>query len=695
MADLVVENNRFRTYPGSPFQLYQPFEPAGDQPEAIVRLRQGIDDGLSFQTLLGVTGSGKTFTMANLIAQTGRPALVLAPNKTLAAQLYSEMREFFPNNAVEYFVSYYDYYQPEAYVPQRDLYIEKDSSVNEHIEQMRLSATKSLLERRDTIIVATVSCIYGIGNPLDYHAMIMTVRVKDKYSQREILQRLVAMQYKRNETDFSRGTFRVRGDTIDVFPAEHAELAVRIELFDDEIDSIQLFDPLTGKVRQKIPRFTVYPSSHYVTPRASVMKAVETIKLELADRLKVFYESGKLVEAQRLEQRTRFDLEMLQELGFCKGIENYTRHFSGANPGDPPPTLVDYLPDDALMIIDESHVTIGQLGAMFKGDRSRKETLVEFGFRLPSALDNRPLKFEEFEGKIRQSVFVSATPSHYEAAHAGQVVEQVVRPTGLVDPIVTVRPASTQVDDVLSEIKLRSAAGERVLVTTLTKRMAEDLTDFLSEHGCRVRYLHSDIDTVERVEIIRDLRLGVFDALVGINLLREGLDIPEVSLVAILDADKEGFLRSERSLIQTIGRAARNLNGCAILYADKMTDSINRAIGETDRRRTKQVAFNLANGIVPKGISKQVKELIDGVYDPQQAKAELKAAHAQATYQNMSDKSLAKEIKRLEKQMFDHAKNLEFEKAAQVRDQLAKVKEMAFGASGVENVIPFTVDKAA
>ena len=625
----------------------------------------------------------------------GRPALVLAPNKTLAAQLYSEMREFFPNNAVEYFVSYYDYYQPEAYVPQRDLYIEKDSSVNEHIEQMRLSATKSLLERRDTIIVATVSCIYGIGNPLDYHAMIMTVRVKDKYSQREILQRLVAMQYKRNETDFSRGTFRVRGDTIDVFPAEHAELAVRIELFDDEIDSIQLFDPLTGKVRQKIPRFTVYPSSHYVTPRASVMKAVETIKLELADRLKVFYESGKLVEAQRLEQRTRFDLEMLQELGFCKGIENYTRHFSGANPGDPPPTLVDYLPDDALMIIDESHVTIGQLGAMFKGDRSRKETLVEFGFRLPSALDNRPLKFEEFEGKIRQSVFVSATPSHYEAAHAGQVVEQVVRPTGLVDPIVTVRPASTQVDDVLSEIKLRSAAGERVLVTTLTKRMAEDLTDFLSEHGCRVRYLHSDIDTVERVEIIRDLRLGVFDALVGINLLREGLDIPEVSLVAILDADKEGFLRSERSLIQTIGRAARNLNGCAILYADKMTDSINRAIGETDRRRTKQVAFNLANGIVPKGISKQVKELIDGVYDPQQAKAELKAAHAQATYQNMSDKSLAKEIKRLEKQMFDHAKNLEFEKAAQVRDQLAKVKEMAFGASGVENVIPFTVDKAA
>ncbi len=560
---------------------------------------------------------------------------------------------------------------------------------------MRLSATKSLLERRDTIIVATVSCIYGIGNPNDYHAMILTVRVKDKYSQREILQRLVAMQYKRNETDFARGTFRVRGDTIDIFPAEHAELAVRIELFDDEIESIQLFDPLTGRVRQKIPRFTVYPSSHYVTPRETVMRAIETIKLELADRLKFFYEQGKLVEAQRLEQRTRFDIEMLSELGFCKGIENYTRHMSGANPGDPPPTLVDYMPDDALMIIDESHVTIGQLNGMYRGDRSRKETLVQFGFRLPSALDNRPLKFEEFEGKLRQCIFVSATPSNYEAAHAGQVVEQVARPTGLIDPEVTVRPASTQVDDVLSEIHLRVAKQERVLVTTLTKRMAEDLTDFLSEHGVRVRYLHSDIETVERVEIIRDLRLGVFDVLVGINLLREGLDIPEVSLVAILDADKEGFLRSERSLIQTIGRAARNLNGTAILYADRITDSIRKAMDETARRRIKQTSFNEANGIVPRGVIKDIKEMIDGVYDPQQAKAELKAAQAQALYENMSDKSLAKEIKRLEKQMLDHAKNLEFEKAAQVRDQLSQLKRQVFGAPGSDNVLTFPSDKAA
>ena len=695
MTEATVEKSKLLSYPGSPFQLFQPFEPAGDQPEAIARLSEGISDGLSFQTLLGVTGSGKTFTMANVIAQQGRPALVLAPNKTLAAQLYAEMREFFPNNAVEYFVSYYDYYQPEAYVPTRDLYIEKDSSINEHIEQMRLSATKSLLERRDTIIVATVSCIYGIGNPNDYHAMILTVRVKDKYSQRDILQRLVAMQYKRNETDFARGTFRVRGDTIDIFPAEHAELAVRIELFDDEIESIQLFDPLTGRVRQKIPRFTVYPSSHYVTPRETVMRAIETIKLELADRLKFFYEQGKLVEAQRLEQRTRFDIEMLSELGFCKGIENYTRHMSGANPGDPPPTLVDYMPDDALMIIDESHVTIGQLNGMYRGDRSRKETLVQFGFRLPSALDNRPLKFEEFEGKLRQCIFVSATPSNYEAAHAGQVVEQVARPTGLIDPEVTVRPASTQVDDVLSEIHLRVARQERVLVTTLTKRMSEDLTDFLAEHGVRVRYLHSDIETVERVEIIRDLRLGVFDVLVGINLLREGLDIPEVSLVAILDADKEGFLRSERSLIQTIGRAARNLNGTAILYADRITDSIRKAMDETARRRIKQRNFNEANGIVPRGVVKDIKEMIDGVYDPQQAKAELKAAQAQALYENMSDKSLAKEIKRLEKQMLDHAKNLEFEKAAQVRDQLSQLKRQVFGASGSDNVLTFPSGKAA
>jgi excinuclease ABC subunit B len=695
MADLALDASKFVSFPGSPFQLYQPFPPAGDQPEAISRLVEGLADGLSYQTLLGVTGSGKTYTMAHVIARTGRPALVLAPNKTLAAQLYAEMREFFPNNAVEYFVSYYDYYQPEAYVPQRDLYIEKDSSINEHIEQMRLSATKSLLERRDTIIVATVSCIYGIGNPHDYHAMILTLRVRDKYSQRDVLQRLVAMQYKRNETDFARGTFRVRGDTIDVFPAEHAELAVRIELFDDEIESLQLFDPLTGRVRQKIPRFTVYPSSHYVTPRETVMRALETIKLELADRLKFFYEQGKLVEAQRLEQRTRFDLEMLQELGFCKGIENYTRHFSGARPGDPPPTLVDYLPSDALMIIDESHVTIGQLGGMFRGDRSRKETLVEFGFRLPSALDNRPLKFEEFEGKVRQCIFVSATPADYEAEHTGQVVEQVVRPTGLIDPEVLVRPASTQVDDVLSEIHDRVGRQERVLVTTLTKRMAEDLTDYLSDNGVKVRYLHSDVDTVERVEIIRDLRLGVFDVLVGINLLREGLDIPEVSLVAILDADKEGFLRSERSLIQTIGRAARNLHGSAILYADRVTDSMRRAMDETERRRTKQVRFNTAHGIVPRGIVKQIKEMIDGVYDPQQARQELKAAQAQAQYESMSEKSVARELKRLEKQMLDHARNLEFEKAAAVRDQLAVLKERVFGASGANAAVSPPTARAA
>ncbi|MFT3803266.1 MAG: excinuclease ABC subunit UvrB [Burkholderiaceae bacterium] len=682
MAEPALASPRFETFPGSPFQLHQLYPPSGDQPAAIDALVQGIQDGLSFQTLLGVTGSGKTYTMANVIARLGRPALVLAPNKTLAAQLYAEMREFFPRNAVEYFVSYYDYYQPEAYVPQRDLFIEKDSSINEHIEQMRLSATKSLLERRDVVIVGTVSCIYGIGNPHDYHAMILTLRVNDRLSQREVLQRLVAMQYQRNETEFTRGTFRVRGDTIDVFPAEHAELAVRIELFDDEIESLQLFDPLTGKVRQKIPRFTVYPSSHYVTPRATVMRALETIREELAERLQFLYSQNKLVEAQRLEQRTRFDMEMLQELGFCKGIENYTRHLSGARPGDPPPTLVDYLPDDALMIIDESHVTIGQLGAMYKGDRSRKETLVEYGFRLPSALDNRPLKFAEFERKVRQCVFVSATPAEYERTHAGQVVEQVVRPTGLVDPIVEVRPASTQVDDVLSEIHLRVQRQERVLVTTLTKRMAEDLTEFLAEHGVKVRYLHSDIDTVERVEIIRDLRLGEFDVLVGINLLREGLDIPEVSLVAILDADKEGFLRSERSLIQTIGRAARNLHGMAILYADQITDSMRRALDETERRRIKQIGHNEAHGIVPRGVVKQIKEMIDGVYDPQQARQELKAAEAQARYETMSEKNVAREIKRLERLMLDHAKNLEFEKAAQVRDQLGALRAQVFGADG-------------
>jgi excinuclease ABC subunit B len=687
--------SQFVSFPDSPFQLHQPFAPAGDQPAAIAGLVDGIRDGLSFQTLLGVTGSGKTFTMANVIAQTGRPALVLAHNKTLAAQLYSEFREFFPNNAVEYFVSYYDYYQPEAYVPQRDLFIEKDSSINEHIEQMRLSATKSLLERRDVVIVASVSCIYGIGDPSAYHAMILQLRVKDKLSQRDVLQRLVAMQYKRNEVDFSRGTFRVRGETIDVFPAEHAELALRIELFDDEIESLQLFDPLTGRVRQKIPRFIVYPSSHYVTPRETVMRAIETIKDELRDRSKFFVDTGKLVEAQRIEQRTRFDIEMLQELGFCKGIENYSRHFSGAAAGEPPPTLVDYLPQDSLIFIDESHVTMGQLGAMYKGDRSRKETLVNYGFRLPSAMDNRPLKFEEFEPKMRQAVFVSATPSNYEAEKSGQIIEQLVRPTGLVDPPVEVRPASSQVDDVLSEIHQRVAMGERVLVTTLTKRMSEDLTDFLGDHGVKVRYLHSDIETVERAEIIRDLRLGVFDVLIGINLLREGLDIPEVALVAILDADKEGFLRSQRSLIQTIGRAARNMNGKAILYADRITDSMRAAMDETARRREKQIEFNTLHGITPKGITKQIKELIDGVYDPRDAREELKAAKEAASYESMSEKQVSKEIKRLEKLMLEHARNLEFEKAAQVRDQLSVLKEQVFGSNGGSNVVPFVSNKAA
>jgi len=672
------------TFPNSPFQLHQPFAPAGDQPQAIERLAQGLEDGLAFQTLLGVTGSGKTYTMANVIARIGCPSLVLAPNKTLAAQLYSEMREFFPNNAVEYFVSYYDYYQPEAYVPSRDLYIEKDSSINEHIEQMRLSATKSLLERRDAVIVATVSAIYGIGNPNDYHAMVLTLRVHDRMSQRDVIARLTSMQYRRNETEFSRGTFRVRGDTIDIFPAEHAELAVRLELLDDEIDSLQLFDPLTGRVRQKIPRFTVYPSSHYVTPRQTVLNAIEGIKVELKERLEQLVAAGKLVEAQRLEQRTRFDLEMLNELGFCKGIENYTRHLSGALPGEPPPTLIDYLPADALMIIDESHVTVPQLGGMYKGDRSRKETLVEYGFRLPSALDNRPLRFDEFERKMRRCIFVSATPADFELARSSQVVEQVVRPTGLIDPRVEVRPARTQVDDVLGEISLRVAAGDRVLITTLTKRMAEDLTTFLAEHGVRVRYLHSDVDTVERVEIIRDLRAGVFDVLVGINLLREGLDLPEVSLVAVLDADKEGFLRSERSLIQTIGRAARNLNGTAILYADSITESMQRAIGETDRRRDKQQAFNRAHGIEPRGVKKEVRELIDGVFDPSASKGKRGEGEV-VSYETMSEKQLAREIKRLEKQMFEHAKNLEFEKAAKARDQLASLRTKAFGVGFMED----------
>ncbi|MFA7670018.1 MAG: excinuclease ABC subunit UvrB [Burkholderiaceae bacterium] len=666
----------FVEYPGSPFQLYQPYPPAGDQPAAIDALVQGIDDGLMYQTLLGVTGSGKTYTMANVIARTGRPALVLAHNKTLAAQLYAEMREFFPRNAVEYFVSYYDYYQPEAYVPARDLFIEKDSSINEHIEQMRLSATKSLLERKDTIIVGTVSCIYGIGNPGDYHAMVLTLRTGDRIPRQELLARLVAMQYDRNDVEFARGSFRARGETIDVFPAEHAELALRITLFDDEVETLEMFDPLTGRVQQKIPRFTVFPSSHYVTPRETVLRAIETIKAELRERLAELVADGKLVEAQRLEQRTRFDLEMLQELGFCKGIENYSRHLSGAAPGEPPPTLIDYLPSEALMFIDESHVTMGQLGGMYLGDRSRKSTLVQFGFRLPSALDNRPLKLEEFEQRMRQSIFVSATPGPYEAEHADNVVEQVVRPTGLVDPLVEVRPASTQVDDLLGEVSRTIAQGERVLVTTLTKRMAEDLTDYLIENGLKVRYLHSDIDTVERVEIIRDLRLGVFDVLVGINLLREGLDLPEVSLVTILDADKEGFLRSERSLIQTIGRAARNLNGRAILYADRITDSMRRAIDETERRRSRQLAFNVEHGITARGVSKAVREMIDGVMSTA-AEAAMQVEEEVDPELLRDDKALAREIRRLEKQMMDHARNLEFEQAAAARDTLTRLKERA------------------
>ncbi|MFL6706595.1 MAG: excinuclease ABC subunit UvrB [Massilia sp.] len=675
------------TFPDSPFKLHQPFPPAGDQPTAIAGLVEGIEDGLSYQTLLGVTGSGKTYTMANVIARAGRPAIIFAPNKTLAAQLYAEFREFFPQNAVEYFVSYYDYYQPEAYVPQRDLFIEKDSSINEHIEQMRLSCTKSLMERRDVIIVATVSAIYGIGNPSEYHQMILTLRAKDKVAQRDVIARLIQMQYTRNEVDFGRGTFRVRGDTIDIFPAEHAELAIRVEMFDDEIESLQLFDPLTGRVRQKIPRFTVYPGSHYVTPRSTVLRAIESIKLELRDRLEFFQKENKLIEEQRLEQRTRFDLEMMAEIGFTKGIENYSRHLSGAMPGEPPPTLVDYLPKDALMFLDESHVLIGQLNAMFNGDRSRKTNLVDYGFRLPSALDNRPLKFEEFERKMRQTIFVSATPADYENSHADNVVEQVVRPTGLVDPLIQVKPAMTQVDDLMSEIQDRVAKDERVLVTTLTKRMAEQLTEYLSDHGIKVRYLHSDIETVERVEILRDLRLGTFHVLVGINLLREGLDLPEVSLVAILDADKEGFLRSERSLIQTIGRAARNLNGVAILYADNVTDSMKKAIDETERRRAKQIAFNAANGITPKGIKKTIRDMIDGVYSPQQARETLASAEETAKVESMSEKQIGKEIKRLEKLMVDHAKNLEFEKAAQVRDQLHILKQQAFGAPGTDNVV--------
>ncbi|MBX9810073.1 MAG: excinuclease ABC subunit UvrB [Burkholderiales bacterium] len=666
------------SFPGSPYRLYQAFEPAGDQPEAIEKLTAGVRDGLAFQTLLGVTGSGKTYTMAHVIARLGCPALILAPNKTLAAQLYSEMREFFPDNAVEYFVSYYDYYQPEAYVPSKDLFIEKDSSINEHIEQMRLSATKSLLERKDVIIVATVSAIYGIGDPVDYHGMILHLREKEKLAQRDAIRRLTEMQYERNELEFRRGVFRVRGDVIDIFPAENSETAVRVTLFDDEVENIHIFDPLTGHVLQRVSRFTVYPSSHYVTPRSTTLRAIEAIKAELRERIEWFQSRNKLVEAQRIEQRTRFDLEMLNEMGFCKGIENYSRHLSGRKPGEPPPTLIDYLPHDALMVIDESHVTIPQLGGMYRGDRARKENLVDYGFRLPSALDNRPLRFDEFEKVMRRTIFVSATPAEYERTHQARVVEQVVRPTGLVDPRLEVRPAATQVDDLLSEINDRVRNGERVLVTTLTKRMAEDLTDYLSEHGIKVRYLHSDIETVERVEIIRDLRLGEFDVLVGINLLREGLDIPEVSLVAILDADKEGFLRSERSLIQTIGRAARHINGTAILYADTVTNSMKRAIDETDRRRTKQLAYNKAHAITPKGIMKRIKDIIDGVYDHETARQELRTAQNQARYDTMGEKELTREIKRIEKEMLDCAKNLEFERAAELRDQLKVLKERLF-----------------
>jgi excinuclease ABC subunit B len=664
----------FITYPNSPYKLFQPFQPAGDQPQAIQKLVEGVNDGLAYQTLLGVTGSGKTYTMANVIAQLGRPALVMAPNKTLAAQLYAEFKEFFPENAVEYFVSYYDYYQPEAYVPSKDLFIEKDSSINEHIEQMRLSATKSLLERSDAVIVASVSCIYGIGDPGDYYEMRMLVRPGDKANVRELIAQLTAMQYQRNDMDFRRGTFRVRGDTLDIFPAESSDAALRIDMFDDVIDTLTLFDPLTGQTLQKMPRFTVYAKSHYVTPRQTVLGAIEGIKAELRERIDYFQANNKLLELQRIQQRTQFDLEMLNELGFCKGIENYSRHLSGRKPGEPPPTLIDYLPKNALMVIDESHVTVPQVGGMFKGDRARKEVLVDYGFRLPSAMDNRPLRFDEFEAMMRQTVFVSATPADYEKQHQGQVVELLVRPTGLIDPTLEVRPVSTQVDDLLSEINKRVAVNERVLVTVLTKRMAEDLTDYLHEHGVKVRYLHSDIDTVERVEIIRDLRAGMFDVLVGINLLREGLDIPEVSLVAILDADKEGFLRAERSLIQTIGRAARHVNGTAILYADRITDSMRKAIDETERRRAKQIEFNKLHGIEPKSISKKIKDMIDGAYnidDKRTDKArQRKAAQDQAQYELLGEKEMESRIKKVEKEMLDAAKNLEFEKAARLRDEL-------------------------
>ena len=668
MSDKNTQEDRFR--------LDAAWPPAGDQPRAIQTLCDGIESGLSHQTLLGVTGSGKTYTIANVIDRLQRPALVLAPNKTLAGQLYGEFREFFPDNAVEYFVSYYDYYQPEAYVPSSDTYIEKDSSINDHIEQMRLSATKALIARRDAIIVASVSAIYGLGDPEAYFAMVLHMVRGERMGQRDIIRRLTEMQYARNETELKRGTYRVRGDVIDVHPAESDDEALRIELFDDEIESLSLFDPLTGAVQKKVPRYTIFPKTHYVTPRERMLGIMDQIRVDLRERLAQLREAGKLVEAQRLEQRTMFDVEMIQEVGYCSGIENYSRYLSGRAPGEPPPCLFDYLPPDALVVVDESHVTVPQLGAMYRGDRSRKETLVEYGFRLPSALDNRPLKFEEFERIAPQLIFVSATPGAYETEHSGQVAEQVVRPTGLVDPEVEVRPALSQVDDVLGEIRERSERGERVLVTTLTKRMAEDLTEYLHEHGVKVRYMHSDVDTVERAEIIRDLRLGVFDVLVGINLLREGLDLPEVSLVAILDADKEGFLRSERSLIQTIGRAARNLRGRAILYADKVTDSMRRAMEETDRRREKQVAYNLEHGITPRGIEKAVADVMHAGYEQLGGEA-LKAAEEAAEYQRLSPKQLAKKIKALEKAMYDHAQNLEFEQAAKARDDLKRLRELA------------------
>ena len=659
------------------------FAAAGDQPAAIEKLIEGIDAGLAHQTLLGVTGSGKTFTMAKVIEKVGRPALVLAHNKTLAAQLYGEMRDFFPHNAVEYFVSYYDYYQPEAYVPSTDTYIEKDSSINDHIEQMRLSATKALLEHRDCIIVATVSSIYGLGDPAAYHSMVLHLVRGDTIDQRFILRRLAELQYTRNEIELHRGTYRVRGEVIDVYPAESDKYAVRIELFDDEIENLSYFDPLTGECVRRVPRLTVYPKSHYVTPRERVLEAIEAIREELIDRLAVLRDANRLVEAQRLEQRTRFDIEMMTEIGHCKGIENYSRFLSGRRSGEPPPTLFDYLPPDALLFIDESHMTVPQLGGMYRGDRSRKETLVEYGFRLPSALDNRPLRFDEFERMAPQTIFVSATPGPYEELHAGEVVEQVVRPTGLVDPRVEVRPASTQVDDLLSEIHDRAASDERVLVTTLTKRMAEDLTEYLAEHAVRVRYLHSDIDTVERVEIIRDLRLGEFDVLVGINLLREGLDMPEVSLVAVLDADKEGFLRSDRALIQTIGRAARNINGTAILYADTVTGSMQRAIDETNRRRGKQVEFNKAHRITPKGIRKAVVDIMEGARAgaPGSPRRAAKVAESLGEYAAMPPEMLASRLRKLEQQMYRHAGHLEFEEAAMVRDQIRKLRERGLAAA--------------